>query len=147
MTFSLPNIVQCTSAAAEEAIRALDVGRRRIERSEQLKFKYLISLDGNGATCSRVAIALRSNSVLLKYASPHQLFYFQDMLPWVHYVPIDRDSDVERIIEDGTRRPERYRRIARNGGRFFLQHLQRSHCELYVAALLKQYASLVSTVG
>jgi hypothetical protein len=38
---------------------------------EQLRHRFLLSLDGNGAVCARLAIGLKSNSAVVKYRSPY----------------------------------------------------------------------------
>ena len=141
--FRLPNVVQCESEEAAAAVRALDVGGDYVPWSEQMRYRHILSIDGNGATCSRVAIALRSNSTLLKYDSDHELFYFKGLKPWVHYVPIAEDGDVEAAVADSGRRPHRYARIARAGRRFFERHLGRIPCRRYVTALLEGYVDLL----
>ena len=143
VVFKLPNVVQCESEEAAAAVRALDVGGDYVPWSEQMRYRHILSIDGNGATCSRVAIALQSNSTLLKYDSDHELFYFKGLKPWVHYVPIAEDGDVEAAVADSGRRPHRYARIARAGRRFFERHLGRIPCRRYVTALLEGYVDLL----
>ena len=137
--FSLPGIVQCDAPKTEAVLRDLRLGDRFIDWSEQFRHRHLISMDGNGAACLRVAIALNSNSVLLKYDSPYQLFYFKGLAPWVHYVPVEQDGEVEGIVIDSETCPGRYERIAQDGQRFFRKHLSRMACERYVAVLLRKY--------
>ena len=147
VVFKLPNVVQCDSEEAAAAVRAMDVGEGFVPWSEQMRYRHILSMDGNGATCSRVAIALHSNSTLLKYDSDYQLFYFKGLRPWVHFVPIERDADVEAVVADSGRHPLRYARLARAGRRFFRQHLSRTACRRYVAALLEGYADMLDGGG
>jgi hypothetical protein len=42
---------------------------------------------------------LKSNSVILKYDSPHDLYYSPILRQWVHYIPIENDKDILNIIE------------------------------------------------
>ena len=63
--FLLPSLSQCVDAEAEQALRDLGFGGSQIPWSEQFLHKFIISVDGNGAACSRIVIALKSNSVLL----------------------------------------------------------------------------------
>ena len=66
--FRLPSITQTASADVRSMLESLPFCRKpRMAWKEQLQAKFLLSIDGNGATCSRVVIALASNSVLLKY--------------------------------------------------------------------------------
>jgi hypothetical protein len=98
VVFRLPLIRQCVSNDVEDMIRALGFGTGKTSWDDQLKHRFLISIDGNGATCSRVSIALKSNSVLLKYNSNSHLYYFPALVPGVHFVPISDDPDVISVI-------------------------------------------------
>jgi hypothetical protein len=62
-----------------------------VELSEQIKYKYLISLDGLTADWQRVPWILLSGSVLLLVDSDIEQWFSRDIEPWVHYVPIKRD--------------------------------------------------------
>jgi hypothetical protein len=86
--FLLPKLCQCANPEAERALRDLGFGGPPIQWSEQFGHKFIISVDGNGATCSRVVIVLKSNSVLLKYDSPHRLYHSHGLLPWRHYIQL-----------------------------------------------------------
>ncbi|HVY16399.1 MAG TPA: glycosyl transferase family 90, partial [Rhodopila sp.] len=111
---------------------------------EQFKHQFIISMDGWGATCSRIPIALRSNSILLKYQSPHRLFYFDGMIPWYHFVPIRDDSDVERVFDISRQFPEVFKSISHRGRSFANTFLTRTQIMRYTACLLKAYESLFS---
>ena len=139
--FRLPGIGQCTTPEAEALLRAQTFCQRpTLTWPEQYRYRMLISMDGNGATCSRVALALHSNSVLLKYDSVHILYYFGGLQPWVHYVPIEEDADVERILDLESRDPQRFARIAANGRSFAQTYLGADAARRYTAMLLQIYA-------
>ena len=141
--FYLPRIVQCSSSEAIAALREMGLGDgRHFSWHDQFKHKFIISLDGNGATCSRVAIALRSNSVLLKYDSNYELYYFKGLQPWIHYIPIRNHSDIEEIVISERRRPGLFEPIARNGREFADRYLTERAGVQYTAALLRRYGSI-----
>jgi hypothetical protein len=112
----------------------------RVPWSEQFPHKFIISVDGNGATCSRVVIALKSNSALLKYHSPHHLYYFKGLVPWLHYVPIVENNDIENIIKIERECPGAFASIAEEGRRFAETYINRQRVFQYVAELLTHYA-------
>lgn len=141
ITFELPSIVQCDSAETVALIAALGLGNRRRSWPDQLRCKYLLSMDGNGATCSRVAIALQSNSVLVKYNSPWQLFYFHGLEAWRHYLPVRGDRDVETIVEYSAETRSRDREIAERSMSFARSAISDAACERYTAELLRHYFS------
>jgi mannosyltransferase OCH1-like enzyme/tetratricopeptide (TPR) repeat protein len=143
--FRLPNVVQCTTPQAEAILRAQPFCQKpTLTWQEQLRRRMIISIDGNGATCSRVAIALHSNSVLLKYDSDHALYYFAGMQPWMHYVPIAQDSDVERAVDMEAADPEIFAQIAENGRRFAQSYLSAESARRYTAILLQLYEDAFS---
>ena len=138
--FRLPQIVQATSQEARAILQALPFCRPgRMDWKQQLSSRFLISMDGNGATCSRVAIALRSNSVLLKYDSEELLYYFHGMQPWEHYIPITRDEDVEKAFDIDSWSPGTLESVARQGRDFAEKFLTRAAVTTYMAQLLALY--------
>lgn len=137
--FRLPAICQCLSPAAEEAIRELGFGVRPGNWMEQFNSRFLLSMDGNGATCSRVAIALKSNSVLVKYASRHQLYYFDALVPYIHYVPAFADSDVLGVVRAERNAPGLFHDIAQQGSAFYRDFLSKEPSLTYTGELLKAY--------
>ena len=137
--FRLPAIAQCTSPQAEQAIRELGFGTGASTWHAQLAYRFLISMDGNGATCSRVARALRSNSVLLKYDSPHLLYYFQGLTAGQHYLPIYRDHDVLAVIRAECAAPGMCQTVAQHGRSFFHNYLTRTPTLAYAAHVLERY--------
>jgi hypothetical protein len=140
--FRLPRVVQCTEPEAHAFLSAQAFCQKpTLEWDEQFASRFLISIDGNGATCSRVAIALASNSVLLKYESDDVLYYFGGMQPWVHYVPVAESAEVEKILDLETRQPARFEQIAASGRRFAQDYLGREAAQRYTALLLQAYAA------
>lgn len=141
--FKLPELMEIDGEETREALLKLGLGGPRISWEDQLRYKFILSMDGDGATCSRVAIALRSNSVLLKYDSPYDLFYFAGLRPWVHYVPIRDDRDVEDVVAEERKSPGLFRGIAEKGREFALTFLTRNSIKRYTAFLLEMYASVI----
>lgn len=144
ITFRITNIVQYDTQETKTILENAGFGGEPISWDEQLRHKFLISMDGNGATCSRVVIALKSNSVLLKYESPHELYYFAGMQRWVHYIPIYSDDDVIRIVEAERRQPGLFQHIAEAGKRFANTFLTRFSTMRYTASVLEHYNSAFS---
>ena len=139
--FFLPNIVQCSAPEAEQAVAALGVGGRRHSWQEMYAFRYLLAIDGNGASCSRVALGLRSNGVLVKYDSPYLLHYFDRLLTWRHYIPVARDEDVTRVMDLCAATPGLGEGIAAAGRDFAATWLHRAAVEEYAVELLRAYAA------
>jgi len=140
--FRLPHIGQCTSQEAYDLLEARPFCQRpRLSWGEQLEKRFVISMDGNGATCSRVVIVLKSNSVLLKYESDHILYYFEGMQPWLHYVPIAEDADVEKVLDLEIYDSTIFEQIAAKGREFAQTYLSRNSVHHYTALVLQLYAN------
>ncbi len=143
VVFRLPRLVQYDSPETEALLRGLGFGDGLlVPWEDQLRYRFLLSMDGNGATCSRVARALASNSVLLKYSSPHQLYYFSGLQPWLHFLPIDDDQDVIQILEMEERGPGLFSSSAVAGRQFAETFLIREAVLRYTAALLHLYTTV-----
>jgi len=138
--FRLPVVTQCTTEEAKALLQAQPFCQKpRLDWQEQLAHRFIISLDGNGATCSRVAQALLSNSVLLKYDSDHVLYYFDGLQPWLHYVPVAEHADVEKIMALAAASPARFEQIAAASKAFAQTYLTRQAAAQYTMMLLKAY--------
>ena len=140
VTFLLPGIVQCENQAVEALLREEGFGTSQVSWDAQLRNKFLISMDGNGATLSRVHVALASNSALIKYASPHEAFYFQRLVDGEHYISVEKDADILDVMVGD---PMRFAPVAQAGRRFAETYLTRATVEVYAARLLTNYASIV----
>jgi len=145
VTFEISQVVQCDSVETQlhvESLVSLSAAHRSWQ--EQMGYRYILSMDGNGASWSRTTVGLSSNSVLVKYASPYLLYYFHGLEPWVHYIPVRRDHEVLDLVARAERTIERDLRIAEAGSAFVAQHLTRKAVVVYTAELLRQYHRALS---
>lgn len=141
--FFLPVVVQCTSSEAEKILRSRSFCRKPFMTwQQQCDYRFQISMDGNGAACSRLALSLFSNSVLLKYESPERLYYFNGLTPWEHFIPISKDSEVEEVIAEELANPGRFSSIASHGKNFASNFLNERAIATYTVLLLTKYASI-----
>jgi hypothetical protein len=143
--FRITAIIQCLEPEAEAAIRKLNVSREKITWEEHQKHKFIISIDGNGATFGRVYKTLRSNSVLVKYKSQHMLYYFDALIPSVHYLEVEDDEEVLRIIQAEKVRPGLFASVARAGTDLAYQLLNERAVRSYARKVLRLYFSLFET--
>ncbi len=91
------------------------------------RWNYLIDVEGHGYS-GRLKLLLFSRRVVFVADRPFKEWFFPDLRPWVHYVPVKRDlSDLlvhlERIAGD----PELATEIASQGFQFAQTHLTREH--------------------
>lgn len=67
-----------------------------IDRAEQIKYKYILDIDGNSSTWDATAWKLNSGSVLFKTDGAWRQWFYDEFRPWIHYVPIKDDfSDID----------------------------------------------------
>lgn len=142
ITFQLPSVCQFQNEQVRNMILGMELGTERVPWREQFKSLFLISMDGNGATCSRVVVSLKSNSVLLKYNSNHVLYYFSGLVPNKHYIPISRDEDVETVLDHFNQDQGYFFQIARVSSEFYNELLTRDKVVRYAGLLLRSYADL-----
>lgn len=71
-----------------------------VSAGDSLKYKYLINIDGNTCSFSRMFWVMLSNSVLLKQESDHIQWYYRAVKPWIHYIPFAYDcKDIYDAID------------------------------------------------
>jgi hypothetical protein len=147
VTFALPSIVQYDAPETKALIEELGVSGQRRTWHEQFASRFVLSMDGNGATCSRVAIALHSRSILVKYASANQLYYFHGLVPWRHYIPVRANAEVIRLVREAPAFAARNERIAAESRVFAQTYLSRVAVLRYSAAMLSRYLALFGEDG
>jgi hypothetical protein len=135
--------VQCTPEA-KALLERQPYFKPELGWSAQWQNRFILSIDGNGATCSRVALALKSNCALIKYASPFHLYYFDRLTPGRDYLAVTSEREIEDIVEAELSRPGHHRDIAHAGAAFFRRFLDRAPVLAYTAALLKRYDALTT---
>jgi hypothetical protein len=141
--FLLPGIAQCSDEARAFLETQSFCQCDRLSWHEQFRSRFLLSMDGNGATCSRVAVALMSRSTLIKYDSDYILYYFPALVPHHHYVPVSDDLQVLSIVTAATRNPARYAAMSSAANAFAAAYLTRARVLEYTARLINSYAGML----
>jgi len=140
--FRIANAVHCRSEEARALLMSQPYFSSPVGWEEQLRHRFLISMDGNGAACSRLVKGLRSNSAVIKYDSPYELYYFPALEPGSDYLVAEKDEDVERIVETEAARPGAFKQVAESGRRFAERYLTIGSVMGYTARLLTAFAGL-----
>jgi hypothetical protein len=114
--------------------------RDRLSLNEQLKCKYVISVDGNDVG-TNLKWVLLSNSVPLMPVPRVESWLLESQLkPMVHYVPLRADlSDLDKMVEWCRRNDRLCRLIAENGKTYirpFLQYVRERQLE---TAVIERY--------
>lgn len=110
---------------------------------EMTKFKYHMILDG--VTCSFPATQwkLLSGSLSFKQDSADIQYYYGELAPWVHYIPVKNDlSDLREKLHWAKLHDKEAKQIAQNAREFALSHLMPDHILTYCYKVLCKYASL-----
>ena len=142
--FYIPSIVQYDLPRTKELLLSMGLGTPPVSWSEQFRHKFIISIDGNGATCSRIAITFRSNSAVLKYNSDFILYYFSSLTPWLHYIPVSSEDQIVSVVQAERAQPGLFSYIPRAAQNFAKTYLTRYRSMLYTSWLLKSYSSWLS---
>jgi hypothetical protein len=145
---NVPTLLDCSFThfcqgipEAEKVMRKKGLFKEPVKPEAQLKYKYLIAIDGN--TCaSSLKWQLFTNSVVLKNDSDWMEWYDTALIPYKHYVPFRTDfSDLPEKIEWLKKHDAEARQIASAGRIFAQKNLTEEALETYVRKLLAAYSS------
>ncbi|MGD0465833.1 MAG: glycosyl transferase family 90 [Gammaproteobacteria bacterium] len=108
-----------------------------------LKYKYLISIDGNTASWYRIPWILFSNSVLLKQDSSNIQWFYSAIKPYVHYIPLKKDlSDIFEKITWLKNNDKKAQQISINATNFVKENLTPEKIDQHIVLILKEYFTL-----
>jgi len=108
------------------------------------QYKYLLDVDGVSVAWRGLPL-LASGSLVLLETGERGEFFFQDLKPWVHYVPVKKGlTDLMAILSYLKEREGTARRIGLNGRQFALTNLSLASLECYCLDALK-FMSEVAT--
>lgn len=88
------SISGCYDHAPEE-VRLLP--KRFVCIPDQLKHRFIISIDGNSSAWDRLIWAMSSNSVVLKFEGENEEYWYEKMVPWEHYIPVNIENVLDVI--------------------------------------------------
>ena len=94
-------------------------GSYSTDKSEFLRYKYMIDVDGEVNAWSALWWKLYANCVVFKIDSHYEQWYYKDIKPWVHYIPVKGDlSDMEDMYRWAVSNDERCMEINKNATDF-----------------------------
>jgi hypothetical protein len=107
-----------------------------ISMPEHCRHRMLIDLQGRGFSARLKLLLFSGRPLLVQNRRWHQ-YYFEDLKPFVHYIPVEEDlSDLFVQIDWVTTHPVRAALIAAEAQRFAQANLRRCHAIKYLAAKL-----------
>lgn len=93
-----PRTFLCTQRSNPN-VRMIDASFDRMPISHQLNFKYLLDVDGMVNAWSGLYWKLLSNSVVIKHKTHWYQWYYKDLVPWKHYIPLDHFDNMAKTVE------------------------------------------------
>jgi hypothetical protein len=88
-------------------------------KKEMLKYKYALDIDGEQVAWSGAYWKFLSNSVVFKVWTFWEQWYYKDLKPWVHYIPVKGDlSDIREKYEWAISNEEECKKISERATEF-----------------------------
>ncbi len=107
---------------------------------EHLAYKYLVAIDGD-AIADSLQWQLFSGCTILKNNSPQVQWFYDELKPYVHYVPYNSNQvDFEQQVHWLLNNDQQAQEIAENAACFAHDHLLDEELFLYLHKLLSAYA-------
>jgi len=110
---------------------------------QQMGHRYVLDMDGAASTF-RLKNLLLTGSVVFRVQSGAEQFFFRDLQPFVHYVPVDlatMEKDLPRKVRWAIEHDAEAQQIAANARAFAESHLRLEDAQWYLAQALKLYAA------
>ncbi|MBC7700056.1 glycosyl transferase family 90 [Aquabacterium sp.] len=140
--FRIANAVHCDSDQAKSLLMRQPYFCAPVEWNRQLQHRLIISMDGNGAACSRLVKGLRSNSAVVKFDSPYELYYFPALKPGCDHLVAETETDLQCIVAQELAKPGTFKPVALAGQQFAAKYLSIRSVMDYTARLLGAYGRL-----
>jgi hypothetical protein len=127
----------------QEVLRKLGILSSGVPRSQFLGYRYQVDIDGNSNSFGFLA-KLLMGSCILKVASKWHQWYYNDLRPWEHYVPVSADmSDFAEKVSWCLEHENDARQIGEAGKRY-AEHVIFGPEMLKAASLIPQCCQTVS---
>lgn len=107
---------------------------------EQLRYKYILSVEGNDVA-SNLAWAMQSSSVVLMPKPKHETWLMQGLLkPGVHYVKVSKDfSDLPKVLDWCRKNDAKCRRISANATKWVKMFSDREKDSELAARVVRRF--------
>ncbi|XP_058042907.1 protein O-glucosyltransferase 1 isoform X1 [Ahaetulla prasina] len=106
---------------------------------DHCRFKYLFNFRGVAASF-RFKHLFLCGSLVFHVGEDWQEFFYPQLKPWVHYIPVQSDlSNVRELLEFVRENDDIAQKISDRGRQFIMDHLQMEDITCYWEQLLKEY--------
>jgi hypothetical protein len=122
----------------ESGGRMQTAGDNYVSLADHCRYRYLLDLQGRGYS-GRVKLLLFSGRPLFLQERRWREFFYRDLAPLVHYIPVREDlRDLGTMLDWVESHPAEAARIADNAREYAQTHLRRRHAvEVLAGELLK----------
>ncbi|XP_054655679.1 protein O-glucosyltransferase 1 isoform X2 [Dunckerocampus dactyliophorus] len=118
---------------------------KEIPLVDHCKYKYLFNFRGVAASF-RFKHLFLCGSLVFHVGDQWQEFFYPQLQPWVHYVPVKQDlSDVRELLEFVQENDAIAEEIAIRGMEFILENLQMQDISCYWERLLTEFSRLLTS--
>lgn len=118
---------------------------KAIAPGHSIAYKYLLDVDGNSCSYTRMAWILYSNSALFKHQSDRMQWYYDQLQPYVHYVPIKNDfSNLQEQYQWAEEHPQEMQMIATQGHELALRVFNSKAILAAMAQALIKYQAIAA---
>jgi len=114
-----------------------------VSLEDHCKFKYLFNFRGVAASF-RFKHLFMCGSLVLHVGSDWLEFFYPALKPWIHYVPVQSQDEIEDLMKFLKAHDDIAESIAAEGQKFIRNHLRMKDVENYWRELLTQYSSKLS---
>lgn len=122
--------------------------QKHVSFFEFFDYKYQLNLDGTVAAY-RFPYLLAGDSLVLKQTSQYYEYFYSQLSPWEHYVPVKRDlSDLVHRVKWAKENEDTVLSIVRKARAFTRQNLMPANVMCYHAVLFNEWSKRIrSTVN
>jgi hypothetical protein len=114
--------------------------------NEQAQYRYIIHMPGH-VQSYRLGAELATNSTLICLASETKLWFQRELIPWVHYVPLDDVSDLSKCLDWCFSHERECEEIARAARVFYETRLGARGCLDHLYRVLSTYREQMCPSG
>ncbi|KAM6893783.1 protein O-glucosyltransferase 1 [Xenentodon cancila] len=117
---------------------------KEIPLVDHCNYKYLFNFRGVAASF-RLKHLFLCGSLVFHVGDEWQEFFYPQLKPWVHYIPVKQDlSDVRELLQFVKDNDEVAQEIATRGQEFILEHLRMEDVSCYWERLLSDFSQLLT---
>jgi hypothetical protein len=115
----------------------------RVPMWQHMRYKYQMLIDGNSSAYARAYWQLFSNSVIFKQTSSNIQWYYNELQPYKHFIPVAHNlSNLIGQIKWARRNEKKVKKIIRKANIFAESSLNYEDMLLYIYVLLCEYAKI-----